>query len=116
MLLSSILLMLCIACSRQPNDQKIVKDIHNKVAADPDTKDSQVYVTSTKRKVRLNGTVKTAAAQQKVEKFAREEPGIADVDDEITVQPEAAATQPPPAPRHSGHAASTVPPPPGGGA
>jgi BON domain len=116
MILSSMLLVSSIACSHQPNDQKIVKDIQNKVAADPDTKDSQVDVASTKGKVKLNGTVKTPAAQQKVEKFAREEPGIADVDDETTVQPEAAALPEPASPRHAqGEAATTTPPAPAEG-
>jgi hypothetical protein len=105
----SVSLGLSIACSRQSNDQVIVKDIQNKVATDPDTKDSHVDVTSTKGKVRLNGTVKTPAAQQKVEKFAREEPGIADVDDETSVQSQAAASQELPSPRHSDHALSTAP-------
>lgn len=107
MALSSLLLVCSIACSRQSNDQKIVKDIQNKVAADPDTKDSPVDVASTKGKVKLNGKVKTPAAKQKVETFAREEPGIADVDDEITVQPEAAALLEQASPNH---AATTTPP------
>ena len=108
--LLSMVLVFSIACSRQPNDQKISKDIQNKVAADPDTKDSQVDVTSTKGKVKLNGTVKTPAAQQKVEKFARAEPGIADVDDETNVQPEAAALPEPASPGHAEHHAATTAP------
>ena len=107
--LFSMLLALSTACSRQPDDQKIVKDIENKVASDPDTKDSQVDVASTKGKVKLNGTVKNQKAQQRVEKFAREEPGVAEVDDESTVQPEAAATEPAPAPGHPVYTASTAP-------
>lgn len=98
-----MLLALSTACSRHPDDQKIAKDIESKVASDPDTKDSQVDIASTKGKVKLNGTVKTRKAQQKVEKFAREEPGSSGVDDETTVQPEAVASPQPTSP---------VPPPP----
>jgi BON domain len=75
-----------IACSRHPNDDTITKDIQTKVAADPETKDSDVVVATTNAKVKLTGPVKTPAAKQKVEQIAREEPGVADVDDETAVQ------------------------------
>lgn len=85
----SLLLALLSACSRQPDDTKIAKDIETKVASDPDTKDSEVEVASTKGKVKLEGKVKTPKAQQKVEKFAREEPGTVGVDDKTIIEPEA---------------------------
>lgn len=92
------------ACSRRPSDDKIAKDIQEKVATDPDTKDSQVTVAAKDGKVTLSGKVKTPAAQKKVEQIAREEPGDTGVDDQTTVEPEAtaaeqtpqAATEPPP--------------------
>ena len=61
------LLGLSIACSKHPSDDTIAKDIQNKIAADPDTKDSQVSVAAKDAKVTLTGQVKTPAAQQKVE-------------------------------------------------
>ena len=42
--LSTALLGLSIACSKHPSDDTIAKDIQTKVAADPDTKDSDINV------------------------------------------------------------------------
>lgn len=99
-----ITLGLSIACSHHPTDDTIAKDIQNKIAADPDTKDSQVNVTAQQGKVTLTGQVKTPAAQQKVEQIAKDEPGETGVDDQTAVQPEATAA---PAP-----AQAMAPPPP----
>ncbi len=97
------LLGLSIACSK-PSDDSITKDVQTKVAADPDTKDSQVNVAAKDGKVTLTGKVKTPAAQQKVEQIAREEPGVAGVDDQTAVEPspeqasQSMAPPPPPPP------------------
>jgi hypothetical protein len=90
-LLVITLMALATACSRRPNDQEIAKDIQNKVAADPDTKDSQVNVAAKDGKVTLTGQANTPVAQQKVEQIARQEPGATGLDDEMTVAPAAAA-------------------------
>ncbi len=95
---------LSIACSRHPNDDTIAKDIQNKIAADPDTKDSQVNVTANQGKVTLTGQVKTPAAQQKVEQIAKDEPGETGVDDQTSVPTDTTAA---PAP-----AQAMAPPPP----
>jgi hypothetical protein len=101
----SALLGLSIACSKStPSDDTITKDVETKVAADPDTKDSQVNVAVKEHKVTLTGKVKTPAAQKKVEQIAQEEPGVAGVDDETAVEtaPEQAAqpmAPPPPPPQ-----------------
>src|SRR5271170_5838426 len=87
--LLTALLGLSVACSKHPSDDTIAKDIQDKIAADPDTKDSQVSVAAKDAKVTLSGQVKTPAAQQKVEQIAREEPGAAGVDDQTAVQPDA---------------------------
>ncbi|HSZ01911.1 MAG TPA: BON domain-containing protein [Terriglobales bacterium] len=102
--LLTALLGLSIACSKKPSDDTIAKDIQTKIAADPDTKDSQVNVTAKEAKVTMTGQVKTPAAQQKIEQIAREEPGAAGVDDQTAVQPDASAA---PAP-----AQAMAPPPP----
>ena len=81
-----------IGCSKRPSDETITKEIQAKVAADPDTKDSQVTVASKDGKVTLTGTASTAAAQQKLEAIARQEPGIAGVENQTAVPP------PPPPP------------------
>ena len=104
LVLLTALLGLSIACSKKPSDDDIAKDIQNKIAADPDTKDSQVSVAAKDAKVTLSGQVKTPAAQQKVEQIAREEPGAAGVDDQTAVQQDSAAA--------AATAAAAAPPPP----
>jgi hypothetical protein len=85
--LLAALLGLSIACSKpKPSDDTITKDVETKVAADPDTKDSQVTVVAKEGKVTLTGKVKTPAVQKKVEQIAQEEPGVATVDDQIAVE------------------------------
>src|SRR5262252_2483142 len=81
------LLGLVNACSSRPSDETIAKDIQNNAAADPDTKDSDVKVASKDGKVTLTGTASSQAAQQKLEQIARQEPGIAGVEDQIVVPP-----------------------------
>lgn len=106
------LLSLSIACSKKPSgeaaskpsDDAITRDVETKVAGDPDTKDSQVTVAAKEGKVTLTGKARTPVARKKVEQIAQEEPGVADVDDQIAVEPPAeqaaarpvAPPQPPP--------------------
>jgi BON domain len=85
----SIFLALSMACSRRPSDDQIAKDIQDKAAADPDTKESPVKVEAKEGRVTLSGKVQTPAAQKKLEQIAREEPGSASVDDQTTVDPDA---------------------------
>jgi BON domain len=82
-----VLLGFSIGCSSRPSDETITKDIQNKVAADPDAKDSSVSVASKDGQVTLTGTASTAAEQQKLEQIARQEPGIAGVENQIVVPP-----------------------------
>jgi hypothetical protein len=97
-LMLGVLMVFSVACSHRSSDDAMAKDIQNKVATDPETKDSQVNVAVKERKVTLSGTASTPSAQQKVEQIAHEEPGVADVDDQTTIEPEAAAAPPPPPP------------------
>jgi hypothetical protein len=87
----TLLLGMTIGCSKKPNDDTIVKDIQDKTAADPDTKDSSVDVASKEGKVTLSGKVKTPAAKKKVQDIAQAEPGVSLVDDQTTVDSDAAA-------------------------
>jgi hypothetical protein len=93
--LMSLLIGYSTACSHRPSDETIAKDIQTKVAADPDTKDSQVSVAAKDGKVALTGKVKTPAARQKVEQIAQAEPGVTGIDDQSTVEPEATPTEQP---------------------
>jgi BON domain len=92
-LLFSVLMGLSVACSRRTSDDKITKDIHEKVAADPETADSQVAVAAKDGKVTLTGKVKSTNVQKKVEQIASEEPGENGVDDQTTVDPEMTPSQ-----------------------
>src|SRR5262252_1451884 len=87
----TLLMGMTIGCSKKPNDDSIAKDIQDKVAADPDTKDSQVNVAAKEGKVTLTGKVKTPKAQKKVEDIAQAEPGATGVDDQTMIEPEGAA-------------------------
>jgi hypothetical protein len=89
------------ACSRKPSDDVIGRDIETKVSADPETQDSQVAVESKQGNVKLTGKVKTPVARQKVEKIAKEEPGVVAVDDQTSVEPPAAQAALPPPPTFS---------------
>ena len=91
--LLSILLAMSMACSRRPSDDQIAKDIQDKAAADPETKESPVKVEAKDGRVTLSGKVRTPAAQQKLEQIAREEPGNPSVDDQTTIDPDASASQ-----------------------
>jgi BON domain len=93
-------------CSRKPDDETVVKDIQQKVAADPDTKDANITVASKNGQVTLNGQASNPAARPKAEQIAKAEPGVSNVDDEIAVQQAAASPPPEPTP------AQTAPPPP----
>jgi len=99
-LLLSVLMGFSMVCSRRPADETVAKNIQNKLATDPETKESQVNVVARDGKVTLSGKVKTPTAQQRLEQIAREEPGIASVDNQTTVGSEqvapSMATAPPP--------------------
>jgi BON domain len=86
-LLATAMLGFTVGCSKHASDDTISKDIQNRVAADPDTKDSNVSVASKDGKVTLTGTASSRAAQKKLEEIARQEPGIAGVDNQTAVPP-----------------------------
>lgn len=86
-LLLVLAIMLSTSCTKRPNDEQIKSDIQAKVSADPDTKDSEITVASQDGKVALQGKVRTPKAQTKVDQIAKAEPGVSDLDDEITVDP-----------------------------
>jgi len=91
-------------CSKGASDETISKDVQDKIAADPVTKDSAVTVTTKDGKVTVRGTVKDQATQQRVEQIAKEEPGASGVSDETAIVgapgaiPEATAANTAPAP------------------
>jgi len=92
--LLTMLFALTVGCSKHPNDETIAKDIQSKVAAAPETKDSDVQVTAKDGKVTVTGRAKDSAAQQKIEQIAREEPGTTAVEDQTTTETAASAASP----------------------
>ena len=92
-LLFSVLMGISVGCSRRTSDDKITKDIQEKVATDPETKDSQVAVTAKDGKVTLTGKVNSTGAQKKLEQIASEEPGGTGVDDQTVIDPQMTPSQ-----------------------
>lgn len=80
------------ACTRRSTDDKMAEDIRQKVATDPDTRDSQVAVAAKDGKVTLSGKVRTPVAQKRIEEIAAEEPGGKGVEDQTTIDPDIAAS------------------------
>jgi len=105
------LMMFSNACSHRTSDDAAAKDIQDKVAKDPETKNSQVNVVVKDGKATLSGKVKAAPAQQKVEEIAREEPGITSIDDQTTIEPEMASSQQAAAPAMAAAPVPAAPPP-----
>jgi len=83
----SVLISFLSACSTRPSDATITKDIQAQVAADPDTKSSNVTVASKDGKVTLTGTASDPAAQKELEQIVSKEPGIVGVDDQTAIPP-----------------------------
>jgi hypothetical protein len=105
------------ACHSKPDDKEIAKDIEAKVAADPAAQGSQVTVDSHDGNVTVTGRTKTVAAKQEIAKIAKEEPGVAAVNDQTSVGPESAQTPaqsvtPAPAPARAAAPTPEPPPPP----
>lgn len=74
-------------CSKSASDDTIAKDVQDKIAADPVTKDAAVNVTANDGKVIVRGTVKDTATQQRIEQIAKEEPGAKGVEDQTAIVP-----------------------------
>jgi hypothetical protein len=102
------ILMVVAACHSKPTDETIAKDIQAKVSSDPATRDSQIAVKAKNGEVILLGTTKSQAARQRIEKIAKEEAGVSEVENHTTVvgqeaasgaasaRPTAPAPEPPP--------------------
>jgi len=96
-------------CSAKVSDDAIAKDVQDKVAMDPTTKDSPVSVTAKDGKVVLRGTVKDAATQKRMEEIAKATPGAAGVDDQTAVLGATGPDSPSGAPSGGDSPASSAP-------
>lgn len=109
----SLLLAIEVGCGRKSADTKIAKHIQEKIALDPETKDSQVEVATKSGKVTLTGSVKTAAVQSRIEQIAKDEHGASQVeDDTVLAQPETTTFQPVPDTMSGAVPTAPQPPPP----
>ena len=102
---------LFVGCQKHQTDEQIQSDIQTKVAADPEVKDSNVAVVAKEGKVTLTGKVKTASADQKLQRIAKEEPGVSDVVDQTAVDPNLVAAAPAPTPAPAPAATNVQPEP-----
>jgi len=90
-----LLLAFASGCSRNAADKKIAEDIQEKVTADPDTKEAEIYIATKGGKVTVVGSVRTSAARQRVEEIAQQEPGISGVNNQLVIEPEPEPEGPP---------------------
>jgi BON domain len=86
-------------CSSKSNDAALVTSIQSQMFADQLLKNANLQVTADKGEVTLAGTVPTDAAHLDAYKIASETPGVAKVNDQITVEEAQAAPAPPQAER-----------------
>jgi len=101
-----------IGCSKHPTDAQIKADIENKIASDPDARDSDVQVMVNDGKVNLQGKVRNAETRAKVDQIAHDEPGVSGLDDQTAVDPNLTAAQHQPALAAVPSAKQAEPPPP----
>jgi len=84
----SAFLALSMACSRRPGDEQIAKDIQDKAAVDPDTKESQSRGIQG-RQSHPQWQSSDSRGSKEAGTNCREEPGNSGVDDQTTVDPDA---------------------------
>ena len=81
-------IVLLVACSPKPSDETIAQDIEKRVSTEPRSQQAQVKVEAKQGNVTLTGRAKTEAARQEIEKIARDEHGVTNVEDQVSVEPE----------------------------
>lgn len=73
-------------CARKPDDAALVTNIQSQMFADALLKNSDLHIASAKGVVTLSGTASNDAARLEAYKVAAQTPGVAKVDDQMTVQ------------------------------
>jgi hypothetical protein len=99
--LLAIALGFSFGCSKKVDDPGLVTSIKAQLFSDDQTKNADLQVTSSNDQVTLAGTVPTDAAHLEAYKIATQTPGVAKVNDQMTVasaQSSAQAELPPPPP------------------
>jgi hypothetical protein len=80
-----LLVSVSISCSRKPSDETISRDIEKKAAVDPQAQEAQVTAESKQGVVTLKGKAKTQAVRHELETIAKEEPGVTEVDNQVSI-------------------------------
>jgi len=95
----ALVVALAIGCAKKVDDSALVTKIQSQMFSDSQLKDANLQVASNKGAVTLTGTVSSTAAHLDAYKIAIQTPGVASVNDQITVQePQATQAAPAPAP------------------
>jgi len=79
-----------VACSK--TDSGINHSVKSKLAADDETKGSNIAVDTGQKTVTLNGTVASSEQKARADQIAQDTKGVKGVVDDVTVNPRAAAT------------------------
>ncbi|MGH9516742.1 MAG: BON domain-containing protein [Terriglobales bacterium] len=97
------LLALSVACSKTPNDAKVVSDVQAKLGTDSGLQNKQLTVQSSEGTVTLSGVVENDAQRDAAAKYAASEPGVKKVIDNLIVgtAQESAETSPKLAPNRA---------------
>lgn len=88
----ALVVALAIGCAKKVDDAALVTSIQSQMFSDPQLKDANLKITSSKGEVTLTGTVSSTAAHLDAYKIATQTPGVTSVNDQITLQ-EAQASQ-----------------------
>jgi len=86
---------LSAGCSHKPDDAALVTNIKAQLFSDAQMKGAALDVTSSNGQVTLKGVVSSDAAKYEAYKIATQTPGVAKVNDEMTVELAQAPTTPP---------------------
>jgi BON domain len=91
-----LVIVVATGCAKKPDDAALVTNIKSQMFSDAQLKDSSLEVTSKNGEVTLAGNVSNDAARYEAYKIATQTPGVAKVNDQMTVQ-QAQNTPVPPA-------------------
>jgi hypothetical protein len=87
----ALVVALAIGCAKKADDAALVTSIQSQMFSEAQLKDANLQVASSKGQVTLTGTVSSEAAHLDAYKIATQTPGVASVNDQITVQESQAA-------------------------
>jgi hypothetical protein len=82
----ALVVALTIGCTKKVDDSALVTSIQSQMFSDPQLKDANLKIASSKGEVTLTGTVSSTAAHLDAYKIATQTPGVASVNDQITLQ------------------------------